>query len=78
MVEDIICNKTFIIEINFYHNTERLVAVGSDDEWGQYYVKRREVFNIAQDEQLFGCELEKRTSDRFFCGVTWLKWKITN
>ena len=52
--------------------------MGEDDENlrnHNYYDSdiRIEVFDIADDETLIGCELEQ--SDKFFVGVTWLKWK---
>ena len=48
-------------QINFYSGTERLARIGdredrTDDD-------RREVFNIAEDEQLIGCELHQLNSD---------------
>ena len=42
------------IQINFYHNEERLVAV-NDTHSGN---ERREVFDILDDERLIGCELD--------------------
>jgi hypothetical protein len=49
--------------------------VGRDDDaWVNKCGKRVEIFEIAYDEQLIGCEL---TYDKnYFCGVTWLKMKI--
>ena len=48
-----------IVKINFYHHTERLVKVGEEDDdyWLVWEGGRREVFEIADDEQLIGCEL---------------------
>ena len=69
-----------IMQMNFYHNEERLVAVGETEEVvdrsGRVVFGRREVFEIADDEQLIGCELSY-SRDSCFRGVTWLKWKIS-
>ena len=44
--------------MNFYSHGERLVAVGYDEDWVKRKESgRKEVFNIAEDEQLIGCEL---------------------
>jgi hypothetical protein len=48
--------------------------LGWDDNFVKIGGERREAFNIADDEQLIGCELEY--DSLFFRGVTWLKWKI--
>jgi len=61
--------------INFYHHTEILVAVGMSDYETKGDRGSREVFNIADDEQLIGCELEHDHLS-LFRGVSWLKWKI--
>ena len=39
---------------------------------------RKEVFEIADDEQLFGCEFEyeEQGYDTYFYNMKWLKWKI--
>jgi hypothetical protein len=50
--------------------------VGSNDSFVKENGGRVEIFEIAADEQLIGCELE--SSPDYFCGVTWLKWKISN
>jgi hypothetical protein len=60
--------------INFYHHTERLYMWGMSDDFIKKYRGRIEVFDIAEDEQLIGCELEHDRSN--FRGVTWLKRKI--
>jgi hypothetical protein len=40
---------------------------------------RVEIFEIAADEQLIGCELDYMGCGfTSFCGVTWLKWKAIN
>jgi hypothetical protein len=46
-----------IVKINFYHHTERLLIVGRNDFCFNGYDGIREVFEIAEDEQLIGCEL---------------------
>ena len=61
------------MQINFYHCEERLVKVKYNDDGIKIFgVGRQEVFEIAEDEQLIGCEMEY--SEYFFHGVTW--WKI--
>ena len=45
------------------------------------YGGRVEVFEIAEDEQLIGCELHEYTDsdgDIDFAGVTWIKIKLTD
>ena len=43
---------------------------------------RKEVFEIAEDEQLIGCEIDegkKMLSDfsyNYFLGITWMKMKV--
>ena len=44
----------YVFQINFYHHTERLVAVGYDSDIDKQSGGRREVFEIADDEQLIG------------------------
>ena len=44
--------------MNFYHHTERTVAMKKLYVSGIIFNKRREVFDIADDEQLIGCELK--------------------
>jgi hypothetical protein len=50
-------NERCFLQINFYHHTERLVAVGEEDDdyWLVWEGGRREVFEIADDEVLMGC-----------------------
>jgi hypothetical protein len=48
--------------------------VGESDRWVVEFGGRREVFVIADDEQLIGCELDH--NDDSFLGLSWLKWKI--
>ena len=54
-------NEYQILQTNFYHFAERLVAVGWDDDSIEYHDVggRRELFHIADDEQLIGCELNE-------------------
>ena len=63
-----------IIRISFYHHQLRLVAVGLDDDYVKKRSGRVEVFEIAHDEQLIGCELSY--SKDYFRGVTWIKMKV--
>ena len=67
-----------IIEINFYHLQQRLVAVGATDWYVNEFGGRREVFSIGEDEQLIGCELTNtvKNGKDHFCGVTWMKMKV--
>jgi hypothetical protein len=65
----------YIYQINFYHHTERLVAVGKHDDYVKKNGKRKEVFDIAEDEQIIGCELDESKFGNF-CGMTWIKMKI--
>ena len=44
--------------INFYCKEERLVIVGWDDENVLQFGERKEIFEIADDEELIGCELD--------------------
>ena len=63
-----------IMQMNFYHHQQRLVAVGCDDYDVKKYGGRVEVFEIEDKEQLMGCELDFCTRAMF--GVTWVKWRI--
>ena len=74
-VEVIIRNDEFmILRINFYHQQQRLVMLGeTDDEEVNYLFGRVEVFEIDEDEQLIGCEIDY--CQRYFRGLTWLKMK---
>ena len=67
-------SELFNCQTNFYHHEERLVAVGRSDDYANKFGARKEIFNIADDEQLIGCELNHCTD--CFRGVTWLKMKI--
>ena len=63
--------------MNFYHQQQRLVTVGI--KYKDYEERdRREFFEIAEDEQLIGCELTKHYEgkDYYFPGVTWMKMKV--
>ncbi len=74
-------NEWNILQINFYHGEERLVAVFWSDNFVKRDGARVEVFEIAEDEQLIGCELHEYTfddGDSFFAGVTWIKIKLTD
>jgi hypothetical protein len=50
------------------------VAVGWNDDLVKENAGREEVFNIADNEQLIGCEIHY--SKDCFRGVTWLKIQI--
>jgi hypothetical protein len=69
-----------IAQINFFHNEERLFAWGSDDDVHiQRAGGRIEVFEIAIDEQLIGCQIHKVKPYYWYdekpAGVTWIKIK---
>ncbi len=51
-------NEDSILRINFYSGQETLVNVGADDWFVKKYGGRVEIFEIADDEQLIGCELD--------------------
>ena len=61
------------MQINFYSGKERLVKVGYEDDFVQENFGRKETFDIADDDQLIGCELDYNSN--FFCGVKWIKMK---
>ena len=53
-------NETIILRINFYNQQQRLVKVGCTDDSSVADVSgRREVFEIAEDEQLIGCKIDQ-------------------
>jgi hypothetical protein len=56
-----------IMQIHFYHQDERLVVVGMDEDLVKREGGRVEVFDIAIDEQLVGCKLER--FDTFSHGI---------
>ena len=69
--------EDWIIQINFFSGKQKLVNVGySDYDVARMIgvVGRKEVFEIADDEQLIGCELDHENN--FFVGVTWIKIKL--
>ena len=59
--------------MNFYSGQETLVQMGNYDWNVKKYGGRVEIFEIADDESLIGCELD--FDEVCFCGVTWLKRK---
>jgi hypothetical protein len=69
-------SEWWIGQINFYSGTETLVKLGEPDEFIQLETARVELFEIAFDEQLIGCELNIDEDD-YFIGLTWLKWKLS-
>ena len=52
-------SENFINQINFFHHEERLVRMGMTDSVVKKEFGRREVFEIADDEQLIGCRLDE-------------------
>jgi hypothetical protein len=53
--------------------------VGADDMWANRWGGRREVFNVADDEHLIGCELDEHEYDSGkynWRGITWIKMKV--
>jgi hypothetical protein len=75
-------HETAIIRVNFYSGDEILVKVGRDkDSRIKLEAGRKRSFEIANDEQLIGCELYHGNWNGYgsdiFLGVTWLKCKIT-
>ncbi len=72
--------SNWIYEINFYHGEKRLVEVHTDAKFAAIFDEKVEVFEIAEDEQLIGCELHEKCEyieDSIFRGVTWIKIKLT-
>ncbi len=55
--------------------------MGFIDDWVKKFGGRVEVFEIAENEQLIGCELDECTDENgyyHFGGVTWIKIKLTD
>ena len=48
--------------------------MGDKDDDVMIEGKRREIFDIADNEQLIGCELDHNWT--YYLGVTWLKIKL--
>ena len=70
------------MRINFFHHHQTLIMLGKFAEKYKKKGKRREVFLIADDEQLIGCQLFEGKNDLEggilrFRGVSWLKMKAT-
>ena len=63
-----------ILQMNFYSGDELLVKVGWDDQTLENDGGRKETFDIADDEQLIGCELG--CNDFYFLSVRWLAMKV--
>ena len=61
-----------ILQTNFYHHRERLVQVGWNDRIVKKHGGRKEVFEIAEDEQLIGSVLSYNGGNELY-GLTWLK-----
>ena len=47
----------------------------TDDDEVEYFGKRKETFEIYDDEQLIGCKLDH--DGDYFWGVSWLKMKVS-
>ena len=67
-------DEYLILQINFYCGSQTLIQVGYWHEYVKYHGGRMESFDIADGEQLIGCELE--FSKDCFEGVTWFKMKL--
>ena len=71
-------NEKNIIRINFYSYNQRICKVELESSNVRNNIKknggRREIFLIADDEQLIGCELDH--TKFYFRGVTWIKIKM--
>ncbi len=58
--------------------------MGFSDAWVKKFGGRVEVFEIAEDEQLIGCELDEINPEYdggdndYFKSVTWIKIKLTD
>ena len=61
-----------IIRINFLSAQDTLVKVGFDDGFVDRHGGRVELFEIADDEHLIGCEV----LDEYFFALTWIKMKV--
>ena len=72
--------ESAIAQINFYSGLETLVKVGYSDPIVMKHGGRVELFDIDDDEQLIGAELNhgdyKNNGEDHFLGVTWIKCKI--
>ena len=69
----------WIEQIKFFSGEEELCRVGyTDDDWMLRQQCEVESFEIADDEQLIGCQLDQSTEKNLchFRGVTWLKMKV--
>jgi hypothetical protein len=67
-------DERVFLGIFFYHGKERLISLRFGFFPGTGYSEKREVFDIAENEQLIGCELNHRLTN--FFGVTWIKMKL--
>ena len=62
------------MQTNFFSGEERLVSIGLPDNLVKDWEGRKETFEMADDEQLIGCEFHY--DENYFRGLTWLKWKV--
>ena len=70
-------DEYWIFQIHFYHHQERLVALGkglNENDIFKDYGERVEVFEIGDDEQLIGCDLDY--CKNFFMGIKWIKMRL--
>ena len=68
-------NEYSILRINFYCQDEVVCGVGQSAKQAESGGKRKEIFEIAEDERLYGCKLQLNGSG-LFRGVTWWKIKV--
>ena len=64
-----------VVSIDFFSGKKRLLNLGLKFDPFDKEIERMETFEIADDEQLVGCQLDENTSGNFL-GVTWLKMKV--
>ena len=62
------------MQTNFFSGEERLVSIGLPDNLVKDWEGRKETFEMADDEQLIGCELG--CNDFYFLSVRWLAIKV--
>ena len=68
--------EDYITQINFFSGEELLCKVGLNDGYDWMKGGRDVAFEIADDQQLIGCQLDESTVGGDFCGVTWMKMKV--
>ena len=60
-------DEHFIGQINFFSDKERIIYIGKCDDEVKEFCRRKEEIDIADDEQLIGCELFHENA--YFIGV---------